>query len=147
LSQLASQSNEIHNEYQGITVMIDEKFVRLRTHSKNIDRYRWLLETELSELERQFIERRLNEEKLAMESLAISTFPLTLEISEVGKTPSELFMKTVHDELAKFERKEIEFQKLERNQRAARLHLPIGKHYPPLSPVGFAGTLLSSRDR
>ena len=39
------------------------------------------------------------------------------------------FMKTVHDELAKFEQKEIEFQKTERNQRAARLRLPIGKHY------------------
>jgi hypothetical protein len=50
--------------------------------------------------------------------------------TQVGK---KHFMKTVHDELAKFEYKEIEFQKTERNQRAARLRLPIGKHYPPLS--------------
>jgi hypothetical protein len=53
--------------------------------------------------------------------------------TQVEKTPSEHFMKTVHDELAKFERKEIEFQKTERNQRAARLRLPIGQHYSPLS--------------
>ena len=50
--------------------------------------------------------------------------------TQVGK---KHFMKSVHDELAKFEHKEIEFQKTERNQRAARLRLPIGKHYPPLS--------------
>ena len=58
------------------------------------------------------------------------------------------FMKTAHDELAKFEQKEIEFQKMERNQRAARLRLPIGKRYPPLTKSatdGGAGTR-SSRD-
>ena len=42
-------------------------------------------------------------------------------------------MKAVYDELANFERKEIEFQKMERDQRAARLRLPIGKFYPRLS--------------
>jgi hypothetical protein len=66
--------------------------------------------------------------------------------TQVEKTPSEHFMKTVHDELAKFERKEIEFQKTERNQRAARLRLPIGKHYPPLSKSATDGTFRSSRD-
>lgn len=60
--------------------MIEEKFARLRTYRNNINRYLWLLKTELSALERQFIERRLNEEKSAMESLATSTFPLTFEI-------------------------------------------------------------------
>ena len=66
--------------------------------------------------------------------------------TQVGK---KHFMKTVHDELAKFAYKEIEFQKTERNQRAARLRLPIGKHYPPLSKSatdGGAGTFRSSRD-
>ena len=104
--------------------MIDEKFARLRTYRNNIDRYRRLLKTELSELERQFIERRLNEEKTAMESLART---------QVGKPAREHFVKAVHDELANFERKEIEFQKMERDQRAARLRLPIGKFYPRLS--------------
>jgi len=39
--------------------MTDEKFARLRTYRNNINRYRRLLKTELSDLERQFIERRL----------------------------------------------------------------------------------------
>jgi hypothetical protein len=108
--------------------MIDEKFARLRTtYRSNIDRYHRLLKTELSELERQFIERRLNEEKSAMESLA----NVMADCTQAGKTPREHFVNTVHDELAKFERKEIEFQKMERDQRAARLRLPID--YPPRS--------------
>ena len=101
--------------------MIDEKFARLRTYRNNIDRYHRLLKTELSELERQFIERRLNEEKSAMESLA----NVIAAHTQAGKTPREHFVKIVHDELTKFERKEIEFQKMERDQRAARLRLPI----------------------
>ena len=51
---------------------MDEKFARLRTYRNNVDRYRRLLKTQLSEIERQFIERRLNEEKSAMESLTSS---------------------------------------------------------------------------
>jgi hypothetical protein len=61
-------------------MMIEEKFARQRTYRNNIDRYRRLLKTELSALERQFIERRLNEEKSAMESLATSNIPITFEI-------------------------------------------------------------------
>ena len=61
--------------------MIDEKFARLRTHRNNMGRYRQLLKTELTELERQFIERRLLEEQAMLESLSASIFPLTLKIS------------------------------------------------------------------
>ena len=61
-------------------MMIEEKIARQRTYRNNINRYRGLLKTELSALERQFIERRLYEEESAMESLAISTITLTLEI-------------------------------------------------------------------
>jgi len=127
------QPKEIHNEHQGTTVMIDEKFARLRTYRSNIDRYHRLLKTELSGLERQFIERRLNEEKSAMESPA----NVLAAHTQAGKTPREHFVKIVHDELTKFERKEIEFQKMERDQRAARLRLPIDYlHGPrPRGPV------------
>ena len=61
-------------------MIIEEKFARLRTYRNNINRYHWLLKTELSALERQFIERRLNEEESAMESLATSTVTLKFEI-------------------------------------------------------------------
>jgi hypothetical protein len=47
--------------------MTEEGIARLRTHRNNIDRYRRLLETELSEVERHYLERRLSEEQSAME--------------------------------------------------------------------------------
>jgi hypothetical protein len=103
--------------------MIDEKYARLCAFRNNINRYQRLLSTELSELERQFIERRLAEEKSEMESVART---------KAAKTPHQHFVKTVRDELAKFERHEIEFQKMERDQRAAGLRLPIGKRHPRL---------------
>jgi hypothetical protein len=45
---------------------MDTRIVRLRAHQKNIDRYEGLLETNLSEVERQYIEKRMSEERLAM---------------------------------------------------------------------------------
>jgi hypothetical protein len=62
--------------------MIDEKFARLRAHRNNISRYRRLLKTELSDIERQFIVRRMEEEKSAMEKLSSATFPLTFRLPE-----------------------------------------------------------------
>ena len=38
--------------------MIDQQLARLRTHRSNIQRYRNLLQTSLTELERQFVEKR-----------------------------------------------------------------------------------------
>lgn len=63
-----------------IIAMIDEKFALLRMHRNNIRRYRRLLKTELTKLERRFIEKRLTEERLAMENVAASAFPLTFQI-------------------------------------------------------------------
>ena len=58
--------------------MIDEKLTVLRSHRNNISRYRRLLKTHLTELEREYVERRLSEEQLALETLASSTFPVAL---------------------------------------------------------------------
>ena len=52
--------------------MIDENWDHLRARRNNVRRYRRLLQTELTDLERRYIERRLNEEKSAMESLTSS---------------------------------------------------------------------------
>jgi hypothetical protein len=41
--------------------MIDENFARLRTHRGNIQRYRHLLETSLTDFEREFVSKRLAE--------------------------------------------------------------------------------------
>jgi hypothetical protein len=48
---------------------------RLRAHQNNIRRYRRLLATHLTELERAYIERRLNEEQTSVETLLREEFP------------------------------------------------------------------------
>jgi hypothetical protein len=46
--------------------LIDENWENLRARRNNVRRYRQLLQTELTELERRHIEKRLNEERSAM---------------------------------------------------------------------------------
>jgi hypothetical protein len=48
---------------------MDEKFARLRTHERNIDRYQRLLNTKLNDIETQFLERRLSEEHFWLKML------------------------------------------------------------------------------
>jgi hypothetical protein len=48
---------------------------RLRAHHNNIRRYRRLLATRLTDLERAYIERRLNEEQASVEALLREEFP------------------------------------------------------------------------
>ena len=52
--------------------MIDQQLARLRTHRSNIQRYRNLLQTSLTELELQFVQKRLTEEQSNLETLANS---------------------------------------------------------------------------
>ena len=56
--------------------MLDERVARLRTHRDNVARYRRLLQTKLTDLEREFIERRLSEEQSEFELLCAGTFPV-----------------------------------------------------------------------
>ena len=72
--------------------MIDEQLARLRTHRNNIARYRRLLKTELSDLERQFVERRLSEEQSDFERLAESSLPISFNIP-----PTRAEQSTAHD--------------------------------------------------
>lgn len=62
--------------------MLDENLARIRAHRNNIHRYRRLLKTRLSQLERQFIERRLAEEQSALDGLTAATFPVGFRASE-----------------------------------------------------------------
>jgi hypothetical protein len=45
--------------------------------------------------------------------------------AKIGKTPREHFKQAVDDELTKFVRKELDFQKADRLERAARFRLPL----------------------
>jgi hypothetical protein len=48
------------------------RFEKIAAHRNNIRRYRRLLRTHLTDLERQFIERRLEEERQALRKLVVS---------------------------------------------------------------------------
>lgn len=67
--------------------MIDENLARLRTHRNNINRYRRLLGTQLSELEREYLERRLFEENTAIEMMSTEIFPLNLGAVNAPRRP------------------------------------------------------------
>jgi hypothetical protein len=56
--------------------MFEENLARIRTHRNNIHRYRKLLRTELSDLERDFIERRMADEQAALDALVAESFPV-----------------------------------------------------------------------
>lgn len=60
--------------------MLDENLAHIRAHRNNIHRYRSLLQTRLSDIERDFIERRLSEESTALEALTSQAFPVALGI-------------------------------------------------------------------
>ena len=56
-------------------IMLDVHLERLRAHQKNIDRYRRLLGTHLSDLERSYIERRVSEEQASLKRILREMFP------------------------------------------------------------------------
>ncbi len=64
--------------------MIDDKLARIRTTVNNIRRYRRLLETQLTETERQFIERRLSEERATLQNLQAETFPMAFRLPQAS---------------------------------------------------------------
>lgn len=55
--------------------MLDETLAQFRAHRQNLNRYRSLLRTTLTELERDFIERRIAEEEAAVSALAFYASP------------------------------------------------------------------------
>ena len=57
--------------------MMDQQLARLLAHRSNIQRYRNLLQTSLTELERQFVEKRLTEERSNLESVTASLRSMT----------------------------------------------------------------------
>jgi hypothetical protein len=65
-----------------MTTMMDENIACLRTHRNNIARYRRLLQTKLTDLERQFIERRLSEEQSEYERFGGRHLPHDIQNSE-----------------------------------------------------------------
>lgn len=59
-------------------MMLEENLAKMRTHRNNIHRYRRLMRTKLTDLERLYIEKRLQEEQCAFEALQDLVFPVSL---------------------------------------------------------------------
>jgi hypothetical protein len=74
----------------GVTTMFDENLARIRAHRNNIRRYRRLLRTELSDLERDFIGKRMADEQAALDALLAETFPVTLRVPKDRKASSSM---------------------------------------------------------
>jgi hypothetical protein len=74
--------------------MLDENLARIRTHRNNIHRYRKLLKTKLSDLEREFVEKRMADEQTALDALVAETFPVTLPFPKESSSTSSRGMTT-----------------------------------------------------
>lgn len=69
-------------------MMFEQNLARIRTHGNEIHRYRKLLRTELSDLERDFIDRRMAEEQAALDALVAETFPVTFPLPKDSSSAS-----------------------------------------------------------
>ena len=70
--------------------MFEQNLARIRTHRNNIHRYRRLLRTELSDLERDFIDRRMADEQAALDALVAETFPVTFPLPKASSSASSI---------------------------------------------------------
>ena len=66
--------------------MIDETLAQFRARRQNINRYRSLLQTSLTEFERDYIERRIVEEEAAISALAFEASPPDMQRSTLSAT-------------------------------------------------------------
>ena len=70
------------------TTMFEQNLARIRTPRNNIHRYRRLLRTELSDLERDFIDRRMADEQASLDALVAETFPVTFPLPKDSSSAS-----------------------------------------------------------
>ena len=72
----------------GVRAVFDANLATIRAHRNNIHRYRRLLRTRLTAVERSFIERRMSEERADLDALVAETFPVAFSMptAEIGAT-------------------------------------------------------------
>jgi hypothetical protein len=71
-------------------MMFEADLARIRAHRNNIHRYRGLLRTKLSDLEREFIEKRMADEQTALDALVAETFPMTFPFPKGSASSSSM---------------------------------------------------------
>src|SRR6476469_8558228 len=69
LTYLIIHLSSIQQPLTGVSAMPDENTVRFLVHRQNIRRYRSLLKTPLTTIEREFLERRIGEEEAELHRL------------------------------------------------------------------------------
>ena len=67
-----------------------QNLARIRAHRNNIHRYRGLLRTKLSDLEREFIEKRMADEQTALDALVGETFPVIFPLAKDSASSSSV---------------------------------------------------------
>ena len=72
----------------GVRAVFDANLATIRAYRNNIHRYRRLLRTGLTDVERAFIDRRMSEEQATLDALVAETFPVafTMPTAEIGAT-------------------------------------------------------------
>ena len=70
--------------------MFEANLARIRAHRNNIHRYRGLLRTKLSDLEREFIEKRMANEQTALDALVGETFPVIFPLPKDSASSSSM---------------------------------------------------------
>lgn len=71
-------------------MMFEANLARVRAHRNNIHRYRRLLRTKLSDLEREFIEKRMADEQTALDALVGKTFPVIFPLPKDSASLSSI---------------------------------------------------------
>ena len=80
--------------------MIDETLAQFRARRQNINRYRSLLQTSLTDFERDFIERRIAEEEAAVSTLAFEASPPDIRPREAHDRTASSFQTSPISEAA-----------------------------------------------
>jgi hypothetical protein len=80
----------------GVPTMFDENLARIRAHRNNIHRYRNLLRTKLSDLERDFIGTRMTDELASFDALIAATFPVMFPVPR-GASPIASDVEVAHE--------------------------------------------------
>lgn len=62
--------------------MLEETLARLRTHHKNVQRYRQLLESGLTDFEREYIGKRLSEEQASIDGLCANIPDIAMPLAQ-----------------------------------------------------------------
>ena len=71
--------------------------------------------------------QRLEQQREPTNIATMTKHAMTMEHTHICATSRERFMRAAEEEMAKFERWEMEFRKKDREERAAELQLPLPK--------------------